>query len=205
VAKFLVVQLRKLGDVLLATPAIRALKRARPGDELHVLVEEPYACLLADNPHIDRTISVPARAGAIATRRTIHALRRERYEAAVDMKQSARSTTLSFLSGVRLRVSWGRGFRGLFYNRRVPWAKEPIYMARQKTNLLAPLGVETDDLALEFPVGEADREEAEKFLKGCGLDLSGKKERFAALSPASFAPSRCWPPQRDAALADRLS
>jgi len=204
VAKFLVMQFRKLGDVLLATPAIRALKEARPDDELHVLVEKPYAPLLADNARVDRVIVVSSRSGVGETWRVLRTLRRERYEAAIDMKQSSRSTTLTFLSGARERISWDHGFRRRFYNRRIAWGDGFTYMARQKTNLLAPLGVRTDDLTLEFPVGEADREEAAKFLDGCGLGAEGGG-LFAAFSPASAFPSRCWPAERYAALVDRLA
>src|SRR5262249_34172852 len=61
--RVLVVVPRRIGDVLLATPLIRSLRRAWPQAQLHVLVFEGTQGVIAANPDIDRIITVTERPG----------------------------------------------------------------------------------------------------------------------------------------------
>lgn len=190
--------------MLLATPAIRAFKAARPSDELHVLVEGRCAEVLAANPHVDRLLVLPPKAGLGATLRLVRELRAARYAAAVDFKQSPRSALLARLSGARERVSWAhrRLLRRALYTSFVELLPEPAYQARQKLRLLGPLGVTSDDVRLDFPVAPAAEAEADRLLAACGLAEPGA--RFVACSPACVESRRRWPVERYAALADAL-
>jgi len=57
VKKILLVELFKIGDLLVATPVIEALKRAYPHAELDVLVLPSTATILENNPHVNKIIS----------------------------------------------------------------------------------------------------------------------------------------------------
>ncbi|HEV2456838.1 MAG TPA: hypothetical protein VGS80_00615, partial [Ktedonobacterales bacterium] len=59
--RILVIKLATLGDLLLATPALRALRRRYPDARLDVLTTPEAASLLADSPHVDRVHSVHLR------------------------------------------------------------------------------------------------------------------------------------------------
>ena len=59
--RILVVALRRLGDVLFATPVIASLRRAFPQAAIDVLVFADTAGILAGNPDIDRVIAMPPR------------------------------------------------------------------------------------------------------------------------------------------------
>ncbi len=69
-------RLRSLGDTLLLTPALRALKAWRPDLRLAVAVEPRFAAVLAGNPDIDQVIEVPA--GAAGRQRALARQRRLR-------------------------------------------------------------------------------------------------------------------------------
>ncbi|HEY6083811.1 MAG TPA: hypothetical protein VIU63_00355, partial [Nitrospira sp.] len=62
--KILVIKLRYLGDVLLATPALQALKAAYPVARLTVVVNPGTESILANNPHIDEIL--PLNRGSLA-------------------------------------------------------------------------------------------------------------------------------------------
>jgi ADP-heptose:LPS heptosyltransferase len=61
VERILVVRAGALGDTLMATPAVRALRRLHPGAEIDFLCTEPAVPLLAANPCIRRVLALPLR------------------------------------------------------------------------------------------------------------------------------------------------
>ena len=69
--RVLVVTMRRLGDVLLTTPLVRALKRGLPGARIDMLVFRGTEGILAGNPDIDRIIAIPERPSAAETAKLI--------------------------------------------------------------------------------------------------------------------------------------
>ena len=54
--KILLIRLRLIGDVVLTTPAVRAVRRAYPDAHVSYLVEPHASVVVANNPHIDEVI-----------------------------------------------------------------------------------------------------------------------------------------------------
>jgi heptosyltransferase-3 len=69
--RVLVVTMRRLGDVLLTTPLVRALRRGLPGARIDMLVFRGTEGILAGNPDIDRIIAIPERPSAAETAKLI--------------------------------------------------------------------------------------------------------------------------------------
>ena len=91
---------QRIGDVLLATPLARSLKRAWPEAELDMLVFEDTAAVLDENPDIAKVIAVPRRAGFAAR---IHELRGlwRRYDLAVAPLATDRARLYAWVAGRR--------------------------------------------------------------------------------------------------------
>jgi heptosyltransferase III len=105
--KILAIQFRYLGDTVLMTPALRAIKEHFPDCELHVLVAKEAAPLLQHLPWLHRVWAFPRKRGKAKLRQSwpmIKALRRERYDRSVDFGGSDRSALMSFLCGARQRL-----------------------------------------------------------------------------------------------------
>ena len=98
--KVLVVILRRLGDVLLATPLLRSLRRGLPGASLDVLVFAGSERILKGNPDIDRVLTMPERPSAGETLRLLAQLWR-RYDLAVSTQSGDRPTFMASLAGRR--------------------------------------------------------------------------------------------------------
>ena len=64
--RILVVALRRLGDVLFATPLIASLRRAYPAARIEALVFADTAGMLAGNPDLDRVVAMPSARGAVS-------------------------------------------------------------------------------------------------------------------------------------------
>jgi heptosyltransferase-3 len=100
--RILVITMRRLGDVLLTTPLVRALRRGIPGARVDVLVFRGTEGILFGNPDIDRVIAIPQRATAVEMARLIGQLWR-RYDLAVSTQTGDRPTMLAAIAG-RFRV-----------------------------------------------------------------------------------------------------
>jgi lipopolysaccharide heptosyltransferase III len=98
--RILVVALRRLGDVLFATPLIASLRRAYPAARIEALVFADTAGMLAGNPDLDRVIPMPPERGAAASLRlALHLFKR--YDLAVSTQSGDRPTFFALIAGRR--------------------------------------------------------------------------------------------------------
>jgi heptosyltransferase-3 len=96
--RVLVVTTRRLGDVLLTTPLVSALRRGFPGARVDMLVFRGTEGILAGNPDIDRIIAIPQRPSAIEMTKLVFRLWR-RYDIAVSTQTGDRPTMLAAIAG----------------------------------------------------------------------------------------------------------
>ena len=94
--KVLLVRFSSIGDIVLTTPIVRAIKQ-QWGSEVHFLTKPAYAALLAHNPYIDRLHLLPKDFGALTA-----SLRAERFDFVVDLHKNLRTLRLR----AALRCPW---------------------------------------------------------------------------------------------------
>jgi heptosyltransferase-3 len=145
--KILAIQFRYLGDAVLLTPALRAIKQHFADCALHVLVAEEVAPLLQHLPWLDRVWPFPRRRGSANLGRSwpvLGALRRERFDCSVDFVGSDRGALISLLCGARERLAPRRtgGFfgRNFCYTRTVPTTRAE-HQAQSNFGVLSIWGI----------------------------------------------------------------
>ncbi len=145
--KILAIQFRYLGDAVIMTPALRALKEQVPDARLHVLVAGEVAPLLQHLPWLERVWAFPRARGKAGLRHSwpiIRALRRERFDRSVDFGSGDRSAIISRLCGARQRLAplWPGGFLGrrYCYTQTVP-IPESLHEVRRNLHLLSAWGI----------------------------------------------------------------
>jgi heptosyltransferase-3 len=105
--KTLAIQFKYLGDAVILTPALKALKNQSVNTELHVLVAAEIAPLLINLPWITKVWAMPRSRGKAKLMQAlpfIHALRKEKFDRSVDFGGNDRGALLSLLSGARVRL-----------------------------------------------------------------------------------------------------
>ena len=113
--RILAIKLRALGDTVLLTASLDALKKAYPEAQIDVVVSKPWAPLLENHPAVSRVFPyerrnhAASRAKAIA--RLALSLRRTHYDAAINFHASPSSSTLALASGARVRSIHFHGHR----------------------------------------------------------------------------------------------
>lgn len=124
--RVLVVTTRRLGDVLLTTPLIAALRRGIPGARIDILVFQGTEGILEGNPDIDRVITISARPNVSETAKLIFRLWR-RYDIAISTQTGDRPTMLAAIAGrfrVGLVVEDDAGWKSWVLSRSVTTDKE---------------------------------------------------------------------------------
>jgi ADP-heptose:LPS heptosyltransferase len=200
--RFLLIQLQHMGDVVLVTPAVRALREAEPDAVIHVLAGEAGAQALHGNPHADRVIPHHRRIGAFIAQ--LRSLRMARYDVAIDFHSVPRSALLVAATGAAMRVGVrGRGPRVLAYTHLMPRERTPVYMPRQKMQLLHVLGIDTGeaDARPYIHVTSADREWAAQAWQQYGFHDGSVA---VAVSAVSKLRHKQWGAERWAAVADGM-
>lgn len=183
-------QLQYLGDVLLATPAIRAARQTFPNARIDFITLAPGGAALEGNPHLDNILVEPR----------LGALFRTRYDVAVDMQSMPRSALYVAATRARQRIGVrGRGPRNLVYTKLLDRQLGGGYMARQKLRLLASLGIDAErsDTSLEIAIDEQQRSWARSKVAGLNAPI-------VAISPVSRLPEKQWGASRWAGIADSL-
>lgn len=179
----LVVQLRRIGDVILTTPALRALRKRFPEARLDILVEPPGAEALRGLPWLDGVLVYDAR-GPLEAFSWAKSIRAREYDWVIDLMGNPRTAMITAMSGARLKAGPGHVFHRWAYGVKLPQSTETCYAAEEKIRMLAPLGVPaTDDVLPRLALAERD--------------LAGN---VVALAPASRKRTRRWPADKYAAL-----
>ncbi|MEJ7615480.1 MAG: glycosyltransferase family 9 protein [Pyrinomonadaceae bacterium] len=145
----LVVRLRSIGDTVLATPSLYALRRFLPHARIDVLLEDWVAPLLENCPDVDQVITVK-RGSLFERARLLPRLRRARYDVAFNLHGGTTSTFLTAASGARHRVGYADYRYTWLYNHAAPpsaelWQRKETHSVEQQLALLGWTGVPVTD------------------------------------------------------------
>jgi ADP-heptose:LPS heptosyltransferase len=94
--KILVLRFSSIGDIVLTTPVVRALKTQLAGVEVHYCTKKQFASLVAHNPYIDRCLYLEKDLGELIT-----FLKREKYDYVVDLHNNLRTRIIKLRLGVK--------------------------------------------------------------------------------------------------------
>ena len=215
--RILLVRLGALGDIVHAIPVAAALRRAFPQSRIDWLVSAKHREILDLVPVIDRRLVIndrrPAGAAlggdsdATSIVSSIGALRRGRYDVAMDLQGLIKSALLARASGARRVLGFASSYvrerlARLFYteiydpgSRGVRDSAALRHIVDINLGLLTPLGVRCG--VPEFPIDAVDSAAARRVAAQTG-------GRYALLNPGAAWPNKRWPPARLGAVARAL-
>ena len=151
---------RLIGDVILTTPAVRALRHRYPDATILYVVESLAAPVIRSNPHVTETIVVEYRRGwrrVVDDVRLAWRLRRRRVDLAIDFHGGPRSSWMTWATRAPVRVGYDVPGRSWMYTRAVPRAPAttPRHSVLNQWDLLAA----ADAALARLPTPETDRVE----------------------------------------------
>ena len=196
--KILLIRLSSLGDIVLTTPAIRAIRTHYPNAYIAMLVAKQSADVLRQNPHLNEIIQFNRSARDKDTGemvRIVRILRQRKFALSFDFQRKLRTELLMYLSGASERVG-----KGLLCTLRVP-EQGNKHATEHYFDLLHAAGIPAEDRQLEMFLSKTERADACYAFEEAGISEIQLK---IGLFPGAGWKLREWMPERFAAIGDRL-
>lgn len=208
VRSVLVVRLRSIGDTVLATPSLHALRRFLPHARIDVLLEDWVAPLLEGSDDVDRVLTV-RRKSQSSRLRVARQLRSEGYDVAYNLHGGSTAALLVRASGAKHRVGFADYAYAALHNHAAPpsaelWGREKTHSAEQQLALLGWTGVPvTDRPASRLAVTHAAADAVARRLKEeAGL---ASNQSFALIHPAAAFDTKTWAAANFARVVEHLA
>ncbi|MEA3329074.1 MAG: lipopolysaccharide heptosyltransferase II [Candidatus Omnitrophota bacterium] len=206
IKKILIIRTDRIGDVVLSTPVIKAVREAFPQAYIAVMVRPYTKDIVIGNPYLDEVIVYDKYGVHKSWRGTLKfalSLRRKKFDLALILHPTNRVHIVSFLAGIPSRIGYRKkcGFllTGSIEDKKHLGKKHELEYNFDLTELI---GIKKIDRTLFMPVAEKDKQFAGKVLKKNGFKNG---DNLITIHPGSSCSSKRWLPQNFARLSDRLS
>ena len=206
--KILVIKLSSLGDVILSTAAIRAI-REKFGDKykITVLVGEESKEALLKCPYIDELLVCDFKnkdKGLSGFFRLVNILRKKNFDLVIDLQNSRRSHLLSFLIFCLNRYGYDNKKFGFLLNHRIKDERPAIGPVTHQFRVLGLLGIDSKEPQLQLWPTEEDQHYIDEFLK---LQWLSNNQRVIGIniSASQRWVTKNWPLHHIAKLCGELS
>ena len=199
----LIIKLRYIGDVLLATPTVRAIKAAQPDVTVTMMVNRGTEDVLSGNLDLEEVV-VLDKGSLGAQSRLIASLRSRRFDTVVDLTDGDRSAFLSWISGASVRIGFNdeHRWRGKYYTQVVQSLSGIQHRIDRDLDALKPMSIQAGSKDLHLRVTPEEVDSADQLLDQLGVQRS---QSMVILQPGARYWFKAWPPERYAELADRLT
>ncbi|HSB10843.1 MAG TPA: glycosyltransferase family 9 protein [Blastocatellia bacterium] len=209
VRRVLLVRLRSIGDSVLMTPCLAALKDWRPAIEIGVVTEPLAAPVFEGHPLVDRSFVAGQSLGSRL--RLLARIRRERFDLAVNLHGGSTGMLLAAMSGAKYKVGF-RGQQGSWLlNKRAPspdiiLGRDVIHSVEQQLSLLQWAGVPMPVLPrLALAIHSASAASLRTKLQNAGLTSPAlTSSRFAIVAPGAAFESKRWSARGFAQVIDHM-
>lgn len=204
VERVLLVRLRSIGDTVLATPCLIALKRFLPAARIDILLEDWVAPVLDGFDAIDNVISF--KKDDLRSRlQTAGKIRRNRYDIAFNLHGGTTATFFVRASGAKFRVGFQSFQYNFLYTHLAPspltfWKAEHAHSAEQQLALLGFVGVPVSDRPKSrlIVTERAQNSIEEKLAKS---EIQNSRCKIALLHPAAAFDTKQWATENFARVA----
>lgn len=179
--KFLIIQQKRIGDVLTSTILSNNLKKTYPNAEIDYMCYANCVAVLKNNPNISNIIVLEekVRKNYFSLFQFIFKIRNKKYDAVIDVYSKLETNLITFFSGAKYKISYKKGYSNVFYNYNIErlknGTKSEIGLAViNRLRLLKPLiSEEISDYKPKIFLTEKEIESAKELLESYSL----KKEK----------------------------
>lgn len=149
--KILVIRFSSIGDVVLTTPVVRALKTQLPDAEIHFITKSAFKSVLENNPHIDRLFTIQKSISEV-----LNDLKKENYDYLIDLHKNTRTLSLK-LKLRRPSFSFPKlNFEKWLLVNFKKQAMPEMHVVERYFKAVEKLGVKNDQLPCDFFIQPSD-------------------------------------------------
>lgn len=158
ISRILVIDLAFIGDVILATPTLRAIRGAFPKARITMMTMPLTASVAEMNPYVDEVMVYDKRGaqkGIVGMWRMAKLLRKKNFDMAICMNFAVRGAVVAWLARIPIRVGYDAQQGEFFLNRVTSHHREGIkHESLNHLEVLKPLHLDTSNTSLEFRIPE---------------------------------------------------
>ncbi len=204
--KILIARLDRIGDVVLSTPVIKALRDAYPDSHIAMMVR-PYAREIVEgNPYLDEVIIYDKdrdHKGIAGNYKFIQKLREKKFDIAIILHPTNRTHMVLSLAGIPERIGYDKK-AGFLLTRRIPHTKQfgMKHEIDYTLGILKYVGIEPSTRSLYMPINALCERKIEDILKENRVKDS---EIIIAISPGASCASKRWSIENFAEVANGLA
>jgi heptosyltransferase-1 len=208
----LIIKPSSLGDIIMALPALGALRRSFPDARISWLVRREFAPVLGNHPHLTSIIPFdrkhlgkswydPAAMRSLLS--FLRGLKRSNFDAVFDFQGLFRTAFFGLATGCKDRFGMAnaRELAHLFYTHKIPQNRECIHLVDYYLKIVRTAGASDAGVEFVLPQDPGATEPVGRLLKSNGVE----RDNYAVLVTGSAHADKCWPVERFAVLADKIS
>lgn len=203
--KILIIRLDRIGDVLLSTPVIKAVRNSYPESHIAFMVR-PYAREIVEgNPYLDEVIIYDKEIrhkGFSGNMDFIRELRKKKFDLAIVLHPTVRSHMISFFSGIPERIGYDKK-AGWLLTKRLPHTKQ-FGLKHERDyalDMVRYLGIDPKENDIYMPLKEESEKRSRAIFSSNGI--SGT-DTVVVMNPGASCPSKRWRAGKFALVADAL-
>ena len=195
----LMIQLRQLGDILLTTPCLRAIKEDNPQHRVSFLCHRMGTEIFRDSPYLDELIIYDDR-NLLNYWKMALSLHKKNYSMVFDFMANPRSAKFAWLTRSPRRFAFSTG-RNWAFTHHIPRQEDSDYIVREKFELLKAAGFHPRHEELLIPWSEKDLGPYHELMRDKSFSEAPLK---IAISSTHRRENRRWPLESYLNLAERL-
>jgi len=201
--KILIIQTAFLGDVVLSTPLIRAVKKKYPNSKVFFLLIPQTEELLKNNPFLDGIIVYDKKGkekGVFGFLDLVKRVKSSEFDLALIPHRSLRSALLTYLAGIPQRIGFDKSSGAFLLTQTIKYIQNQPETKRNLSLLGKDISSESDSLPELFP-SEDDFKYIDELFKSWNVK---KEDKIVGIAPGSVWNTKRWLPERFGQVAEAL-
>ncbi|MBU4344888.1 MAG: lipopolysaccharide heptosyltransferase II [Proteobacteria bacterium] len=196
-----------IGDAVMTTPAVRAIRKNFPDAQISILTKPWVAPVFESSPYIDNILIYDdsgKHKGLSGKLRLARELKQYSFDAAILLQNAFEAALIAFFAGIPCRIGYNTDARSFLLTHSVPCTLQikKMHQTGHYLGILQGVGLKADGLGLDLVVNKKYQKRAAEILEEYGIS---RADRLVGINPsATFGPAKQWFPERYAALSDKI-